>query len=32
MKKYIIFFGAIIIASTFAACGSGGVKTESTEG
>ena len=31
MKKYIIFFGAIIIASTFAACGSGGVKTESTD-
>ena len=31
MKKYINFFGAILIASTFAACGSGGVKTESTD-
>jgi polyisoprenoid-binding protein YceI len=31
MIKYINFFGAILIASTFAACGSGGVKTESTD-
>lgn len=31
MKKNIIFFGAILIALTFAACGSGGVKTESTD-
>ncbi len=31
MKKYINFFGAILIASTFAACGSAGVKTESTD-
>jgi len=31
MKKYIIFFAASIIASAFAACGSGGVKTESTD-
>jgi len=31
MKKYINFFGAILIASAFAACGSAGVKTESTD-
>jgi len=31
MKKYIVFFAASIIATTFAACGSGGSKTESTD-
>jgi polyisoprenoid-binding protein YceI len=31
MIKNIIFFGAILIAAIFAACGSGGVKTESTD-
>jgi len=31
MKKNVFFFTAIIIASTFAACGPGGVKTESTD-
>lgn len=31
MKKYINYIGAILITSAFAACGSGGVKTESTD-